>query len=78
MTPIWRLGMWVTFAESATGILTKMGDPCDVDFVDPQTGITMATRQLPLAMLRQAKWSEIPAIRKQISKEKASELGYGS
>lgn len=72
-----RVGMWVTFSGSITGILTQLGEECLVDFIDPQTGLTVSTRLLPVSLLRQARWSEIPAIRKQISKEKASELGYG-
>lgn len=73
----WRQGMWVVY-KSRIGILFKLDDICEVHLVDGQTGETVEQITSPLSGLRQAKWVEIPECRRNITREKGAELGYGS
>lgn len=75
---MWRTGMWVTYADKYTGVLFKLDAVCEVHMVDPTTGLTTDVQRIPIGSLRQAKWKEIPEVRRKISKEKGLELGYGS
>jgi hypothetical protein len=73
----WKTGMWVIF-QTEPYILHKVGDPCEIHGVDKHTGDTIIIQQTSLDFLRQATYDEIPAIRRNISREQAKELGYAS
>jgi len=72
----WKLGMWVV-TNTQIGILYSL-TPLTVHLVDKVTGETIQEIYPLLDSLRQATYDEIPACRRQITKEKAMELGYGS
>ena len=73
----WRLNMWV-IVDTRPGILVSIGNPCQVDMVDANTGETTLSLAVGLDALRQAKYHEIPTCRRNISLEAALELGYGT
>jgi len=77
VTKNWRSGMWVVF-NTKPHILHKLGEPCEIHGVDSTTGETIEISLASFDQLRQATYDEIPAIRRNISKEAAKELGYGS
>lgn len=69
--------MWVV-VDKKIGILNKLGTPCEVHLVDPATGETTLVIAAVVDSLRQARWSEIPLCRRNISEEAGRALGYGS
>jgi hypothetical protein len=73
----WKRGMWVVYQER-TAILTKIEVPAEIHIVDMKTGETAEILGVPLEALRQARYPEIPPIRRLISAEDAKELGYGA
>jgi len=73
----WRQGMWVVH-EGKVGVLFSIDVPCDIHYVDTNTGETTSTGKALVGALRQATYHEIPAIRRGLSQEAAKELGYGS
>lgn len=77
VTKQWRSGMWVIF-NTKPYILHKVDTPCEIHGVDTLTGETTSIISATLDQLRQATYDEIPAVRRNISKEAAKELGYGS
>ena len=77
LTKNWRTGMWVVF-NTKPYILHKLGTPCEIHGVDSITGETVEIQLALLEQLRQATYDEIPAVRRNISREQAKELGYGS
>jgi len=73
----WRVGMWVMF-EGQAAILVTVDSPAKIHIVDTGSGETVSEKMVSLDALRQAVWEEIPKARRNISYEKAKELGYGS
>lgn len=73
----WRPGMWVVH-NTTVGILHKLGEPCEIHLVDETTGETKEIVFFKMDSLRQATYLEIPKVRRNISAEKAKELGYAS
>jgi len=72
----WRHGMWV-MTSKGLGIIFQMGNDLLIHLVDPRTGETYNATIEHRQAVRQAKYSEIPTIRKlHLSKEKAELLGY--
>ena len=71
---LWRNNMWV-MSPRGVGVLFELNTPCVVHLVNDD-GTTKETWQFPVEQLRQAMWSEIPEIRRKVTKEKALELGY--
>jgi len=69
--------MWVVYQEQAA-ILTDVNIPAEIHRVDPVTGETVEVLRVPLEALRQARYPEIPSVRRMISAEAAKELGYGA
>lgn len=75
----WRNNMWVMDNElRKVGIIVKLGEVCEVHNVDLISGETTNIYHAPLTQLRQAKWLEIPEVRRGITKQAAEALGYGS
>jgi hypothetical protein len=72
----WRTGMWVVY-QDRVGVLFALGDPCEVHYTNPTTGENTDVGRVPMSGLRQARYPEIPSVRRLISAEKALELGYG-
>jgi hypothetical protein len=72
----WRTGMWV-MVDGQIGILFKLGDPCSIHLVNPQTGETTSEEMIPIGKLRQARFGEIPQCRRHFTEQRALELGYG-
>ena len=77
ITKNWRVGMWVMF-EGQVAILVSLDSPAKIHMVDVNTGETVEQKTVGFDSLRQAVWEEIPQCRRNISKEQAKELGYGS
>lgn len=73
----WRTGMWV-MTDRGVGILTTIGVTSIVALVD-KDGLTVEYYSIPLAILRQASWFEIPEKRRiGMTVAEGKELGYGS
>jgi hypothetical protein len=73
----WKTGMWVIW-NTKPYILHKLGETCELHEVSAISGETVNIVSAPLDHLRQSTYEEIPAVRRNISKEAAKELGYGS
>jgi hypothetical protein len=73
----WRTGMWVIY-QTKPVILHKMGPQMEVHLVDEKSGETHGVAFVEASTLRQATYDEIPAIRRNITREQAKDLGYGS
>jgi hypothetical protein len=73
----WRQGMWVIH-EGEPHIIFRIGVPTVIHSVNKQTGETTGEKSVSLDSLRQAHFDEIPEIRRQISRERAKELGYAT
>jgi hypothetical protein len=72
----WRNNMWV-MSQYGVGILFTYGQMCTVHLVDNKTGETTGVISAPLQALRQAKFKEIPEVRRVgFTSEKAKLLGY--
>lgn len=70
----WRSNMWV-MTPDGIGIIFKLGMESEVHLTD-EKGLTTSSKVYPIATLRQAKFTEIPAFRRKLTKEVASDLGY--
>lgn len=71
---IWRNNMWV-MTPLGVGVLFKLGEPNLVHLVD-ENGETQASEYFSSTQLRQAKWEEIPSVRRKVDREKGYQLGY--
>lgn len=73
----WRTGMWV-MTDRGVGILTTIGVTSIVDLTDVN-GVTKEQYSIPLSILRQASWFEIPEKRRiGMTAAEGKDLGYGS
>lgn len=72
----WKSGMWVMYQDKIA-ILASLGDLAEIHYTDSHTGENIGKAFVPLEVLRQARYPEIPALRRLISEEAAKELGYG-
>lgn len=70
----WRNHMWV-MTPDGIGIIFKLGVSSEVHLTDID-GLTIASKIYPTVVLRQAKFIEVPAKRRQFSKELAASMGY--
>lgn len=70
----WRSNMWV-MTPDGIGIIFKLGVDSEVHLTD-EKGLTVESKMYPIAILRQAKFNEIPIFRRKITKEVAANLGY--
>lgn len=70
----WSTGMWVMTTEGA-GILTKIGEMCEVHLADIY-GDTRSVVLFDILSLRQCTWDEVPQARRGITREQALSLGY--
>lgn len=70
---IWRNNMWVMTPEGV-GIIFELREPVRVHLVD-ENGLTRADKEFPSNELRQARYLEIPYMRRG-DQEKAKRLGY--
>lgn len=73
----WRSGMWV-MTDKGVGILTNIGITSIVALTD-KDGITIEEYSVPLSIIRQASWFEIPEKRRSgMTADEGKGLGYGS
>lgn len=70
----WRPNMWV-MTPDGIGIIFKLDVNAEVHLTD-EKGLTVESKVYPIAILRQAKFTEIPVFRRKITKEVAANLGY--
>ena len=70
----WRPNMWV-MSPDGIGIIFKLGVESEVHLTD-EKGLTIESKVYPIAVLRQAKFTEIPVFRRKVTKEVAANLGY--
>jgi len=70
----WRNNMWV-MTPDGIGIVFKLGADSEVHLID-SSGLTIASKIYETVSLRQAKYGEIPVVRRKMSKEQAAKLGY--
>lgn len=70
----WRNNMWV-MTPDGIGIIFQLSEPVVVHLVDKVSGLTLRSAHYASEQLRQAKFLEIPEVRRG-DKEKANKLGY--
>jgi hypothetical protein len=77
-TSAFRSGMWIV-SDNRVGILHKLqGVDAEVHYVDVATGDTVVIINTTIDNLRQAKYTEIPLVRRGIDLQTAKRLGYGN
>jgi len=72
----WKAGMWVLYQDKIA-VIANIADLTEIHYTDKITGENIGVAHVPLAALRQARYTEIPQQRRLISAETALELGYG-
>lgn len=73
----WKSGMWVVF-QNKTAIIVNLNEQTEIHYVDGVTGETTGVGFVPMNVLRQARYNEIPTNRRPVSAAIAMELGYGA
>lgn len=74
---IWKRGMWVVF-QNKPAIIANLNEQTEIHYVDEVTGETTGIGMVPMNVLRQARYNEIPTSRRPASAAIAMELGYGA
>jgi hypothetical protein len=69
--------MWVMHQDKIA-LIFKIDTSIEIHYTDPVTGVNIGQATVPLDVLRQARYIEIPINRRGISAEAALELGYGA
>jgi L-rhamnose isomerase len=71
----WRRNMWV-MTPDGVGVLQEMRPDKYVSHLVDKDGLTLSSAEHYPQDVRQAKWMEIPAFRRQVSDDVAKHLGY--
>jgi len=73
----WKTGMWVMF-QNKPALIAGLNEQTEIHYVDPVTGETTGVGFVPMNLLRQARYNEIPTNRRPASAALAMERGYGA